>query len=224
MDYTEIVDLSGDCTVSLPEYPQELSGTTGQLLDDKIIICGGGVLPGLGGNTTSDCFTLQKGESSFESFPSMKEARYAAKSIVNQRRIWVTGGIGKTFDILSSTEYIPNNSSNAPSLPEPLAMHAIISINDTTSMLIGGFTKFFANNNDLPSSKTYYFDHLSQTWKSGPRLMNGRAMHSAGIVTDHVTHEQHIAVVGGALEYGSTPGTDSVELLLSGETQWTEGI
>ena len=222
MNNTEILDLSGDCTASLPNYPKELDGATGQFLDDKIIICGGGFFLGVLGNY-SDCFILRKGESSFESFPSMKEARIQAKSVVTQGRIWVTGGIqfyGLNYTILSSTEYIPNNSSNEPILPEPLCYHAIISINDTTSMLIGGVT----NGNDLPSSKTHYFNHLSQTWKSGPRLMNGRFSHSAGIIMDHATHEQHIAVVGGTLESDMNTSSDSVELLLNGETQWTEGI
>ena len=172
---------------------------------------------------SSDCFTLRKKESSFESFPSMKEARVFAKSVVTQGRIWVTGGIGKTYDIVSKTEYIPKSSSNEPSLPEPLYMHEIISINDTTSMLIGGSTQtFIPDGTNASSSKTHYFNHLSQTWKDGPRLMNGRAGHSAGIIMDHATHEQHIAVVGGSLD--NSHATDSVELLLNGETQWTEGI
>ena len=122
----------------------------------------------------------------------------------------------KNDNKLSSTEFIPKQSTSEPRLPEPVAYHALVSLNETTSMLIGGNT-----NSDSTSSKTHYFDHQSQSWKDGPSLMKGRFEHTAGLITDHVTHEKHLAVVGG---YDGYVELDSVELLLSGETQWTKGI
>ena len=82
-------------------------------------------------------------------------------------------------------------------------------------MVTGGYTS-----SDFYSRKTHYFNHSSQTWKDGPNLMYGRFDHTAGVVIDHVTHTQHIAVVGGYNE----GVLDSVELLFNGETQWKKGI
>ena len=211
---TEIVDLSGGCSASLPDYPKRLTGTTGKFLDDAAIICGGRNNGPYDYDYYNECFALTKKLRIFESIAPMKEERAHAKSIVSQGKIWVTGGHGKK--IHSSTEFIPDNfSSSGPILPEPVERHAIISINDTTSMLIGGYTTY-----DFYSRKTYYFNHHSQIWKDGPSLMNGRSYHTAGLIMDHVTLTQHIAVVGGY----NNEVLDSVELLLNGETQWKKGL
>ena len=71
------------------------------------------------------------------------------------------------------------------------------------------------------ANRTYYFNHQSQTWKDGPTLMSPRWFHTAGLIMDHVTHTQHIAVVGGIF---LDELLDSVELLLNGNTQFTKGI
>ena len=208
LNNTEIIDFFSGCSASLPNYPKDLEGTTGQFLDDTAIICGGYPY-------TNECFSLRKGATSFKSIAQMNEARRFAKSIVTQGRIWVTGGMDGNGNRFSSTEYIPKSSTNEPGLPEPVHHHAIISINDTLSMLIGGWT-----NSDYYSPETYYFDHQSNTWKNGPKLINGRNSHTAGLIIDHVTHTQHIAVVGG--DDGGY--YDSVELLLNRETQWKKGF
>ena len=195
----------------------KLYGTTGQFLSDSAIICGGfnGQNRYYNNGYTKKCF-LKKGATSFESITPMTEARQYARSIVTQGHIWITGGLDKNDNKLSSTEFIPKRSTSAPRLPEPVAYHALVSLNETTSILIGGYT-----NSDSTSSKTHYFDHQSQSWKDGPSLMKGRFEHTAGLITDHVTHAKHLAVVGG---YDGYVELDSVELLLSGETQWTKGI
>ena len=211
MNNTEIVDLFKKCSVSFPHYPKKLYGTTGQFLEDAAIICGGKP-------ATNECFALGK-NGSFESIDQMKEARYLAESIVTQGRVWVVGGYDKNGKVLSSTEYIPKiSNSEPPNLPEPVQYFSIISINETTSILIGG-----ANQHRSHSSKTFYFNHQTNIWKDGPRLINGRYDHSAGVITDHVTHKQHIAVVGGETLI-NPKDTDDVELLFNGETQWKKGI
>ena len=211
MNNTEIIDLSKKCSISFPHYPKILFGTTGQFLEDAAIICGGKP-------ATNECFALGKKGLSFEIIDPMKEARYFAESIVTQGRIWVVGGVDINGIPLSSTEYIPKiSNSEPPNLPEPVQFFSIISINETTSMLIGG-----ANQHRSHSAKTVYFNHQTNLWKDGPRLINGRRYHAAGVVTDHVTHKQHIAVVGGETLNGPKD-TDDVELLFNGETQWKKG-
>ena len=149
---TEIVDLSRyafwsrKCSATLPHYPKKLYGTTGQFLEDAAIICGGGE------PATNECFSLRK-NGTFESIAPMKEARYLAKSIVTQGRIWIVGGKDKNGEKLSSTEYIPKSSNNEPSIPEPVESFSIISINETTSMLIGGSKE----EEDVGRVQTNYF-------------------------------------------------------------------
>ena len=202
---TEVVDLSNNCTVPLPNYPIPLSTTTGQFFQDKAIICGGYKFSG--------CYGLSKGATSFQSISSMKEARSNAKSIVTQGHMWVTGG--RNGNLLSSTEYIKESTTIGPDLPEPMSSHAIITINETTLMLIGGYSE-----HNSKSPKTYYFNQLSQTWKEGPSLITGRREHTAGLIMDLVTHTQHIAVIGGI----DDRLLKSVEILFNGETEWKKGI
>ena len=178
----------------------------------------------------------------------MQECRYWAKSIVMQDHIWVTGGSDRYGFIikfqyqicirierndtifyssngrLKSTELISikNPAETTPShdLPEPMFNHALININDTTSFLIGGNT-----DTDLNSPKTYFFNHITQTWINGPDLNLGRYAHTAGILIDHDSLVQHITVVGGSrlFRYHNFY-TDSVEILFHGKNGWEEGI
>ena len=219
---TEIVDLSSNCSASLPDYPKEVRGTTGQFLNDSAIICGG-EHDDNEGRYSNECYSLEKGANHFETITPMKAARGYAKSIVTQGKMWVTGGYedddfyGRR--LLASTDFIPKSSFGEPNLPEPIAKHALVSINETTTMLIGGerISTYF-------SPKTHYFNHEDLLWTNGPSLMTGRYSHTAGLITDHVTQEQHVAVVGGWDSQKPVVSEDSVELLLSGETQWTKGI
>ena len=110
LDYTEIIDLSGDCLASLPNYPKELFDTTGQFFNNSVIICGGVYFEiDNGYKYTSECFSLRK-NAVFERFTPMKEARGLAKSIVTQGGVWITGGEGGNGYLISSTEYIPKSS------------------------------------------------------------------------------------------------------------------
>ena len=125
-------------------------------------------------------------------------------------------------DILSinikDTEYISIDGtvSPGPLLPLKIYQHTISSINKTHSILIGG------DSNDVISNKTWFYNHAQKNWTSGPVLMVGRSLHTAGIVRDKENNEESIVVVGGK----GTTGTilDSVEVLnlKSGHT-WKKG-
>ena len=214
LDNTELIDLSGDCTSTLPNYPAKYAAGTGQFIDGKVVICGGYNYQGL---RTSDCYQLSKGSSSFVKLsPSMQVNRYRAKSIITQGRLWITGGQDEYKNKLSSSEFIQtsNNSESIPmgniELPEPISGHAVISLNSSTSMLIGGTHNI---------AKTHLYDHLSSTWTVGPELITGRHDHAAGLIMDHTTHQQHIAVVGGQ----NYEHLDSLELMFHGTNQWEIG-
>ena len=97
------------------------------------------------------------------------------------------------FYSVSSTEYVTvNGTMTGPDLPMALAGHAMVAINSTCSLVIGGIPEASGN-----SALTFYYDHIEGEWITGPSLMQARFAHAAGIVTDEVTDEHFIAVTGG---------------------------
>ena len=208
---TEIININQKCMTRLPDYPMDLRAATGMYVDGAIIICGG-YTP-----RNNKCYQLKKGEQTFELVHTMEEKRYHAQSILVHRKMLVLGGY--TDNSMTQTcEFINNQILNDTEfnrniqLPEPVFSHTIHNINKRTSILIGGYTTTTSE-----SKKTYFYNHASNKWTSGPKLINGRMSHTAGVLFDHDTHAQHIAVVGGW-------GLDSVELLLHGKNAWKLGI
>ena len=53
MDYTELIDMNGSCSTSLPNYPKKLSEATGIYHNNTILICGG-----YDGNPTNECYKV----------------------------------------------------------------------------------------------------------------------------------------------------------------------
>ena len=112
--------------------------------------------------------------------------------------------------LLASTEYISldGHSSAGPELPLNMKDHAMVSINASMSILIGGYTK----SEDLYF--TFYFEHTTEQWKNGPELQMPRFNHAAGLVTDTVTKQVFVVVTGGYR-------LDSTEILMN--DTWVEG-
>ena len=81
-------------------------------------------------------------------------------------------------------------------------------------MLIGG-----TDLNDVMDS-TYYFSHEIEQWTEGPKLIQARQGHSAGLITDKVTKETFAIVVGGQ-NHVSTDVLDTTEILKEGV--WVSG-
>jgi hypothetical protein len=137
---------------------------------------------------------------------------YAASIVINDNTLWVTGGWnGYAGGYLASTEYVTvTGTMIGPDLPMTLVRHAMVAINSTCSMFIGGYSNGV-------SASTFYYDRNEEEWINGPSLMQTRDGHAAGIVTDEVTDEHFVAVAGG---YGSG-NLDSTEILQDGE--WVQG-
>ena len=123
------------------------------------------------------------------------------------------GGFGNT-GLLASTEYVTMSGTiPGPDLPMVLARHAIVAINSTCSMVIGGMGyDYYAS--------TFFYDHIEGEWTNGPSLMEVRFDHAAGLVTDEVTDEHYVAVTGGTSGGGASV-SDSTEILQDGE--WVQG-
>ena len=120
-------------------------------------------------------------------------------------------------DTFDSSEYILHDGSqeDGPDLPIALEKHAAIKINETHSMLIGGYTPWHV------LSKTWFYSDLTGKWKDGPDLLQARYDHSVGFITDPVTQETFIVVTGGNDDH--TNYLDSVEILNKEGTAWISG-
>ena len=126
-----------------PEFPIRVyGGATGGLIGDIVIICGGF-------DRTSyyinECYSLTSEKATLVTHMSV--GRSGAASIVfNDDALWVTGGFYHLttipvdkFEVLNSTEYVTMiKTMPGPDLPMALEGHAMVSINSTCSMVIGG--------------------------------------------------------------------------------------
>ena len=193
-------------------------GATGLYIDKKIVICGGYMGEQ---NTTNMCYHMKQGNYPFDIVYQMNESRYSGKSILLQGYMLVSGGWNPDEDYLDTAEYINHLLDNSTSpkpviqLPRPTFEHSFIKINKSTVFLVGG---------DKGPKQTHYLNIKSNEWKRGPELKIGRSCHAAGVLIDHVTNTQIVAVVGGTLEGMGGTSTDSVELLAHGQNEWIEGI
>ena len=147
----------------------------------------------------------------------MEQERLYANSIKFQDKMIVSGG-RKDTDVYGTGEFI-DSQHTIIQLPEGLYGHAFLNINETTSIIIGGKATVISNEY---SKKTHYYDHYKKEWTNGPELNIGRAFHTAGVLVDHDSNQQHIAVIGG--EDFPFNSLDSVELLRHGEGAWSRGI
>ena len=169
----------------------------------------------------------------------MQVERLGADSIIIEGKMWVLGGNGEDHHRLASTELIDSHESKMISssgefsrshslesppifyidLPEALARHSIVRLNNTMSFLIAGQPE-----DPLQSNRTYYFHHETYTWTNGPNLTTARILHAAGVIKDRGTLTEHVVVTGGATYGDSGSETiDSVEIMFSNENKWTSG-
>ena len=207
---TEIIDIaSGGVTCSdLENFPVEISGGVGGNLQGTPVVCGGYH------STYSDkCykFTTTGG---WQEFASMKDKRGYAAGIVYKKKLHVFGGADGSQK-LQSSEIISEDGGviDGPDLPTAVFRHAITAINSTVSILSGGWT----NSNSF-SSQTWFYNHETETFSSGPTLLEGRRLHASATIVDKVTKAK-IPVVTGGYNNGNT--MDSTEFLIDG--QWQTG-
>ena len=168
-----------------PNFPIGVSIVTGGLIGDTVIICGG-----FDSGYIYECYSLTSEKATLVTHMSVGRL-YAASVVLNDNTLWVTGGYN--IGILASTEYVTlTGTIIGPDLPIALAHHAMVAINSTCSMVIGGHDE-----EDEYSASTFYYDRNEGEWITGPSLILARARHAAGIVTDEVTDEDVVAVTGG---------------------------
>ena len=198
-----------------PDFPISVAGATGGLIGDTVIICGGYVYDT---RYVDECYSLTSEKATLVTHMSV-ERGYAASIVINDNTLWVTGGYNYDggFVYLASTEYVTvTGNMLGPDLPMALSNHAMVAINSTCSMVIGG-----KDENWDDSASTFFYDRNEGEWITGPSLMQARSYHAAGIVTDDVTDENFVAVTGGNVGEWITDPLDSTEILQDGE--WVQG-
>ena len=203
---TEVVDVvSGETCADLPEFPVPNDGAVGANVNGTPVVCGGVDSAGF----SSKCYRFKNGK--WKEFASMKEPRWQAAGVMYKKEFHVFGGYGPkhTSEIIS----IDGGVEYGPDLQEAVYFHAITSINSTVSLLSGGMTN--TNNN---SPLTWYFNHETNVFTSGPSLPEGRRMHGSATIVDKVTKAKIPTVTGG---YGKAGTLDSTEMLIDG--QWQSG-
>ena len=211
---SEMVDLTvkgGNMCGNWPNIPIGVWKATGGLIGNTVVICGGrdGSY-----NQVDECYSLTSEKVKFVFHMSVSREN-AASIVLKDNTLWVTGGYGgMNGNYLASTEMVTiTGIIPGPDLPMALISHAMVAINNTCTMVIGGsHTGYF---NDY--SATFFYVHNEGEWINGPSLMQGRYDHAVGIVTDKVTNENFVAVTGG---YGGEYW-DSTEILQGGK--WVQG-
>ena len=152
----------------------------------------------------------------------MTSRRCEAAGISHAQSFIIFGGFKNKRVPLSSTEIITEQGVSAgPEMPEVVYRHAIASVNETTSIISGGTTSS-AITNQNGSPKTWFFNHVSQQFQTGPLLITSRQSHASATIQDHQTMEDIVVVIGG---WNNNQGRllDSTELLINGESEWQQG-
>ena len=134
------------------------------------------------------------------------------------KKLHVFGGSGDSGAQTSRTTETINvdgEVSDGPDLPTAVYGHAMTKINDTFSLLSGGIT-----NANSASAQTWYYNHDTEAFKSGPYLLEGRRTHGLAMNVDRVTKAKIAVITGG---YSGTVyfPKDSTEMLING--QWQTG-
>ena len=206
---TEVVDVvTGETCADLADFPFQISSAVGGNLDGTPVVCGGGG----GGGYLKTCYKITN--AGWQQFAIMKEKRYIAAGVVHKNKLHVFGAAG-SFLLLQTSEIISIDGGvkYGPELPEAVLRHAMTSINSSVSILSGG--QISATNY---SPLTWYFNHETNVFSSGPSLLEGRYEHASATCVDKVTKEKIPMVTGG---WGNAGRLGSTELLING--MWQSG-
>ena len=206
---TEVIDvLSGETCADLADFPLANAGAVGVNLNGTLVVCGGSDYPTLYYKT---CYNYTN--AGWQQFASMKKKRSYAAGVMHENKLHVFGG-WDGWSRLQTSEIISMDGGveYGPELTEAVGSHAITSINSTLSLLSGGST-----NAATYSPLTWFFDHETNVFSSGPSLLQGRRRHGSATLVDKVTKEK-IPMVAGGLFNGYMQST---ELLING--MWQSG-
>ena len=207
---TEVVDVVGGeiCAASLADLPEY--GAVGTNFHGTPIVCGG-----YSGGYSRNCYKFKNGL--WKQFASMKEKRKQAAGIMYKSKFYVFGGSGSDGSKSQTSEVISIDGGieYGPDLPEGVYKHAVTSVNATISILSGGETSTRSY-----SPLTWYFNHETLVFSSGPSLLEARKSHGSATIVDKATKAKIVVVTGGQ-QKNWTLFMQSTELLIN--EQWQTG-
>ena len=110
-------------------------GATGGLLGSTPLICGGIT----NGFSSDSCHTLDKDKATDAAKLSVKRA-HSTSIILDSKHLWVTGGLDLGTELVHSSSELVNveYTSLGPELPRALYMHALVSVQEDETMVVGG--------------------------------------------------------------------------------------
>ena len=213
---TEVVDVeSVEICADLADFPVKNTQAVGANLDGSPIVCGGYFYP----TYYQTCYKFTN--AGWQVFTSMKEPRYLAAGVMYKNEFHVFGGSSGRWtssgvNLLKTSEIISIDGGvrDGPELLEAVHMHAITFVSSTVSILSGGRE----GGTTYPSTRTWYFNHETNVFSSGPNLLVGRERHGSASIVDKVTKAKIPVIAGG---YNGFVWLDSTELLING--MWQSG-
>jgi hypothetical protein len=181
----EVFDLLDPSNVCQPliveDYPLDnVYGASGGLLDNNIALICGGEMNQHPYPILDDCFAFT--DNTVEANLKLAQPRFDAASVVlNGTTLWLTGGVILDEEILTnSTEFVETTGTRpGPDLPLEVRGHCLVSLNDTTVLLIGGVLP--RTSQTTKSKATFYYSTDHMTWTEGPSLKTGRSDFSCAL-------------------------------------------
>jgi hypothetical protein len=133
--------------------------------------------------------------------------------------LWLTGG-GLGSEVTKSTELVQlTGTTLGPYLPLEVYSHCLVSLNDTTILLIGGCLR---DGNETKA--TYYYNTDHKTWTDGPSLTIGRFTHSCALFkSPQYGHTDTVIVTGGMMNSEPIEFLASTEYLNLESNSWQSG-
>lgn len=164
----EIIDLRNESFVcnNVPRYPQKVSGAAGGLISGNIpMICSGsnGYLPD---EDYRKCFALK--DKKWKHVANLQTARNHMASVVLNGKLLLSGGWIKWRQATKSSELVSEDKSTFTfDLPQPLAHHCIVKINESTILITGA-------QRGRPSMKSIFENVETGEFTSGPNFNQTR--------------------------------------------------
>ena len=156
-----------------------------------------------------DCLVI--GRRGSRTFTALQRSSPAAVKL-NESTLWITGGYITGTGHTNLTEFVDLNGTRlGPSLPMTIALHCMVRVNDSITLIISG------EQNGTSSGKTWIVntDNEFQILE-GPSLYKSRTYPSCGVVLDSFNNTI-VVVAGGQRE-------ESVEFLNTTTMEnWTKG-
>ena len=210
VDKVEIIDLIDTSKENEVYEDQSMArgSAFGGLLQNKLLV-GGGYNPML--RNLQDCKILCHSDNSL--IKTLDRRLQSSCVVINQTKLYVTGGIGKKSTEILSLDQFP---VKGPELPFSMSSHSMVQIDSKTIYLIGGWQ------DRVISNKTWTINPINNLdMSSGPNLNEARVWHSCNKMK---INGKIILVVAGGRNDNRT--MNSVELLdtTSDNQKWTKGI